>query len=124
MSYKVVRDANGIVLAAGPDDDGFIPVIPLGATQSVENEMPAPPQAEIAQAEIERLEQVQIKRSARMEREEKLKEAEDYALATLGLNPVQLYAAASLPDAPTAFRTYKAMKDIDNQIVALREQLS
>jgi hypothetical protein len=104
------------------DEDGWVEI----TRQEFEAANPASVQnpAAVAQAEIERLEQEQIKRTARMEREERLKEAEAYALATLGLNPEQLYAAASQPNAPVSFRTYKAMKNIDNSIVALRAQLS
>lgn len=82
---------------------------------------PPPPVAPLAQ--IEALEQMQIKRTARAIREERLKEMEAFALANYGLNQEQLYVAASAPNAPTAMKSYKELKDLDNQIAALRAQL-
>lgn len=73
--------------------------------------------------QIEQLEQFQIKRTARAIREERLKEMEQYAQTSLGLNATQLYAAASLPNAATALKSYKELKDLDTQIAALRAQL-
>lgn len=73
--------------------------------------------------QIESLEQFQIKRTARAIREERLKQMESYAQTTLGLNPTQLYAAASLPNAATALRSYKELKDLDNEIAELRKKL-
>lgn len=107
-SGKVARRVNGSWLFVDPPQQP--------------EPQPEDPRQQALQA-IEELEAIQIKQTARMEREERLKEAEAYALNTLGLNPAQLYAAASQPGAPTAFITYKKMKDIDNQIVALRAQL-
>lgn len=76
-----------------------------------------------AQMQIGGLEELQLRKSLRSAREERLKAMEAEALATLALTPTQLYAAASQPNAPTALKSYKQLKDIDNQIVALRAQL-
>ena len=89
----------------------------IEAWEAARNAPPPPLQ------QIESLEQFQIKRTARAIREERLKQMESYAQTTLGLNPTQLYAAASLPNAATALRSYKELKDLDNQIAALRAQL-
>lgn len=77
----------------------------------------------VAQAEIDRLEEFQLRKSLRATREDKLKEMEAYALTTLGLTKEHLYIAASQPNAATAFKSYKELKDLDNQIAALRAML-
>lgn len=38
MSFKIVRSATGKVLACGPEDEGFDPFVPPGATLTVEEE--------------------------------------------------------------------------------------
>lgn len=89
----------------------------IAAWEAARNAPPTPLQ------QIESLEQFQIKRTARAIREERLKEMEQYAQTSLGLNPTQLYAAASLPNAATALKSYKELKDLDTQIAALMAQL-
>lgn len=49
MSYKVIRVA-GNVVAFGPNDENYSPVIPLGGAVSVENVMPFPSPSERAAA--------------------------------------------------------------------------
>lgn len=74
-------------------------------------------------AAIADLEQQQIRETARMERERALSEAEAVALADFGLTPQALYAMGEGPNPPTAALTYRRLKDLDNQVKALRERL-
>jgi hypothetical protein len=74
--------------------------------------------------EISAIEDRQIKETARMSRERTLLDAEKLALESFGLDPDQLYAMASLPDAPTAAITYKKLKDLDNDVKRLRSLLT
>lgn len=41
MTYKVVRDSQGLVVAWGPDDNNFAPHIPAGCALSIESVAPS-----------------------------------------------------------------------------------
>ena len=49
MSYKVVKNAQGVVIAYGPDNDNYAPHIKVGETLSVETNAPADPNPELTQ---------------------------------------------------------------------------
>lgn len=129
--YKTPDQSKPSGFALHEIEPAFVHMLPEGAEEitpeeaSTLSELNAPPPPTLPpQARINYLEDVQIRSTARMERELKLEEAEVYALTNFGFTPAQLYAAASAPNAPVAFRTYKRMKDIDNEIASLRSQLS
>lgn len=77
----------------------------------------------VIRSKIMQIEAQQVQETARMERERALLEAETVALADFGLTPQALYAMGDGLNPPTAALTYRRLKDLDNQVKALREQL-
>lgn len=73
--------------------------------------------------QIRELEAQQVRDMARFDREQALAAAESLALADFGLDPDALYALGAGPNPPTAALNYRRLKDLDNQIKALRAQL-
>lgn len=43
MSYKVIRNSSSDVVAFGPDEEGYDPVIPEGCLLTIEEAQPPPP---------------------------------------------------------------------------------
>lgn len=56
MSYKVVRDANGNVMAYGPNNEHYDPTVGLGQTLYIEDSQPARSHAEKFKAIERRIE--------------------------------------------------------------------
>ncbi len=73
--------------------------------------------------QIRELEAQQVRDMARFDREQALASAEALALADFGIAPEDLYAMGAGPNPPTAALNYRRLKDLDNQIKALRDQL-
>ncbi|ARV17472.1 hypothetical protein AEP_00512 [Curvibacter sp. AEP1-3] len=73
--------------------------------------------------QILELEAQQVRDMARFDREQALASAEALALAEFGIEPEDLYAMGAGPNPPTAALNYRRLKDLDNQIKALRDQL-
>lgn len=52
MTYKVVRDASGIAVCFGPNDDNYVPMIPAGCVLVIELTEPAKNWLAIKTAEV------------------------------------------------------------------------
>jgi len=57
MSYKIVKNADGLVIGYGPNTDQYQPSIPVGATLTVEASIPPKPLAEVKATKLAQLEQ-------------------------------------------------------------------
>jgi len=109
MSYKVVRNSLGKVLAFGPDDDNYDPAIAGDCSLHIEDDEPAliPDQKKLAADQINALESKHL--LPRVVREYMLVDFRDKA-AKAGLDPMTLPA-------------YVKLKALDDQISMLRGQL-
>lgn len=56
MSYKVIRNSSNDVVAFGPDEDGYDPVIPEGCLLTIEETQPPPPVPPVFFDELRKLE--------------------------------------------------------------------
>ena len=57
MSYKIVKNADGDVVAFGPNDSNYAPTIPAGHTLVVVSSLPPPPLSEVKATKLAQLEQ-------------------------------------------------------------------
>lgn len=57
MSYKIVSNAAGDVVAFGPNDSNYEPTVPAGYTLSVVGSLPPPPLSEVKATKLAQLEQ-------------------------------------------------------------------
>lgn len=107
MSYKVIRNIADDVVAFGPNDEGYEPVIPDGGLLYIEKKQPSPSVKIVALHQIQLLESQTM--LPRVTREFIIGAVKTEAEKT-GLDPMALPA-------------YVKLKTLDDQIKALRAQL-
>lgn len=108
MSFKVVRNAAGAVVAFGPDSDGYEPTLAEGCLLSVETEAPAPA-APTKEQQIAAM--LADKGVSRVMVQTVIVASEAYAAAKL----------IALPTLYTANKTYRMAKDLEAAIIALEK---
>lgn len=114
MSFKVVRNAEGVAVASGPDDESYEPMVAAGCALTVEETAPAP-SPPTKEQKIETL--LSSKGVTRLLVQLTIEVSEDKAKAlapSYGLTEAQAIAYAYSKN-----KTYRECKDLEAAIRAI-----
>lgn len=113
MSYKIVKDASGSVVAFGPDDEGYQPTVPTGGSIETSEQMP-PIQPIPLQERIDAF--VRQASSGRVQNELQLEGL------TAGLLGVHLASGGTEPQLEVSNSAYRQAKQLRAAVAAMRAQ--